>query len=107
VRVAITEGPTTWQVVVTDPGPAAERFPDVPRGGAGIANMRERIVGLGGVLVTGHDAAGTGWAVRAELPRGGASFSVGPATAAEAAAAAATATDVRGPLVAASDGGAS
>ena len=73
VRVAITEGPTAWQVVVTDPGPAAERFPDVPRGGAGIANMRERIVGLGGVLVTGHDAAGTGWAVRAELPRGGVS----------------------------------
>jgi signal transduction histidine kinase len=85
VRVAVTEGPTAWQVVVTDPGPAAERFPDVPRGGAGIANMRERIAGLGGVLVTGHDATGTGWAVRAELPRGGASFAVGPATAAEAA----------------------
>nr|WP_228506802.1 histidine kinase [Frigoribacterium sp. VKM Ac-2530] len=110
VRVAITEGPTAWQVVVTDPGPAAERFPDVPRGGAGIANMRERIVGLGGVLVTGHDAAGTGWAVRAELPRGGASFSVGPATAAEAAAAAATgagATGVAATVVTTVDGPAS
>jgi signal transduction histidine kinase len=68
VRVAVEGGATTWTVEVTDPGPARERFPDVPRGGTGIPSMTERVLALGGRLSSGSDP-GAGWAVRAELPR--------------------------------------
>jgi len=71
-RVAVSGGASSWTVDVTDPGPARERFPDVPRGGSGIASMTERVDGLGGRLVTGAGAdagASAGWTVRAEIPR--------------------------------------
>ena len=68
VRVAVAGGASSWTVEVTDPGPARERFPDVPRGGTGLASMHQRVAALGGTLVTGP-GEGAGWTVRAELPR--------------------------------------
>jgi signal transduction histidine kinase len=53
---------------VTDPGPARERFPDVPRGGAGLPSLRERVGALGGSLVAGPGPEGGGWQVRADVP---------------------------------------
>ncbi|NRD26578.1 histidine kinase [Frigoribacterium sp. VKM Ac-2836] len=69
-RVHVTVDDTSGATVVTvaDPGPARERFPDVPLGGAGIPSMHDRVRAAGGTLTTGPSADGTGWRVRAELP---------------------------------------
>ncbi len=69
VRVVVDEVPSAWTVTVTDPGPARERFPEVPRGGSGTPSLRERVASLGGSLAAGPRPAGTGWSVHAELPR--------------------------------------
>ncbi|WP_158612688.1 sensor histidine kinase [Frigoribacterium sp. PhB24] len=68
VHVTLDDTSGATVVTVTDPGPARERFPDVPRGGAGIPSMRDRVRAAGGSLTTGPGPDGTGWRVRAELP---------------------------------------
>lgn len=67
VRVVVDEQPLFWTVRVSDPGPARERFPDMPGGGSGLASLRDRVAALGGRLTAGADAQG--WAVTAEIPR--------------------------------------
>ena len=69
VRVLVEETPRTWAVTVADPGPAKERFPQVPRGGSGIPSMSDRVTVLCGHLTTGTHPDGSGWTVHAELPR--------------------------------------
>ncbi|MFB2580471.1 sensor histidine kinase [Herbiconiux sp. P15] len=69
LRVVVEEQPLSWTVTVSDPGPARERFPDVPGGGSGLSSLDERLADLGGRLTTGVGADGSGWAVQAELPR--------------------------------------
>lgn len=67
LRVVVDEQPLLWTVLVSDPGPARERFPDMPGGGSGLASLRDRVEALGGRLVAGAEAQG--WTVTAELPR--------------------------------------
>jgi signal transduction histidine kinase len=69
VCVTVEEGPRAWTVTATDPGPARERFPDVPGGGSGIPSLHERVGALGGRVTAGPAADGAGWTVHAELPR--------------------------------------
>jgi signal transduction histidine kinase len=69
VRVVVEETALAWAVTVVDPGPAKERFPQVPRGGSGIPSMSERVGVLGGHLTTGTHPDGSGWTVHAQLPR--------------------------------------
>lgn len=68
VHVTVDDTSGTTVVTVTDPGPARERFPDVPRGGAGLPSLRDRVGALGGSLAAGPGPEGAGWQVRAELP---------------------------------------
>ncbi|ROS62549.1 signal transduction histidine kinase [Frigoribacterium sp. PhB160] len=68
VRLAVRQGESGWTVLVSDPGPARERFPDMPRGGSGLPSMRDRVSALGGTLTSGPGQDGTGWSVTAELP---------------------------------------
>lgn len=65
--VVIDEQPLVWTVRVSEPGPARERFPDMPGGGSGLASLSDRVAALGGRLTVGAEAGG--WAVTAELPR--------------------------------------
>ncbi|WP_140162910.1 histidine kinase [Agreia sp. VKM Ac-1783] len=67
LRVVVAEEPAVWTVRVSDPGPARERFPDLPKGGSGLASLEERLTHLGGRVTTGADAGG--WAVTAKIPR--------------------------------------
>ncbi|KJC64668.1 hypothetical protein TZ00_10120 [Agreia bicolorata] len=67
VRVDVAEEPLVWTVRVSDPGPARERFADMPKGGSGLESLEERLASLGGQLVSGAD--GEGWVVTAEVPR--------------------------------------
>jgi len=69
-RVSVEEHAWGWAVTVRDPGPARERFPDVPRGGSGLPSLTERVEALGGRLVAGPEGGGPGWSVQADLPRG-------------------------------------
>lgn len=67
VRVAVAVGPDEVDVTVADGG-----GPGRPRGrsgGVGLIGMRERVEALGGTLAAGP--AGSGWRVRATLPRAG------------------------------------
>jgi signal transduction histidine kinase len=67
LRVAVSEGDVSWEVV--DDGGEAPSAPP-PGGGHGLTGMRERVEVLGGVLTAGP--AGSGWRVRTVLPAGGA-----------------------------------
>ena len=67
LRVVVAEQPLVWTVRVSDPGPARERFPDMPKGGSGLASLEDRLTHLGGRVSSGADAGG--WAVTAEIPR--------------------------------------
>jgi signal transduction histidine kinase len=69
VRVDIDETLNAWSVTVVDPGPARERFPEVPAGGSGILAMRDSIARLGGTLNAGKRKEDSGWTVHAEVPR--------------------------------------
>lgn len=68
IRISVEEFASGWSVRVTDPGPARERFPDMPRGGSGLPSMRDRVSSLGGRLTTGREPGEPGWTVHAELP---------------------------------------
>jgi signal transduction histidine kinase len=67
LRVVVNEQPLLWTVRVSEPGPARERFPDMPGGGSGLASLSDRVAALGGRLTVGAEAKG--WAVTAEIPR--------------------------------------
>ncbi|SMG44277.1 sensor histidine kinase [Agreia pratensis] len=67
VQVEVAEEPLVWTVRVSDPGPARERFADMPKGGSGLEFLADRLASLGGQLTSGTD--GEGWTVTAQLPR--------------------------------------
>ena len=67
LRIVVDEEPLSWTVRVSDPGPARERFPDMPKGGSGLASLEDRLTHLGGRVKSGIDAGG--WSVTAEIPR--------------------------------------
>ncbi|MET9604386.1 histidine kinase [Streptomyces sp. NPDC006512] len=68
VRLAHREGEVAMQV---ENGPCDGKadVPGLPSGGNGLVGMRERVLGLGGVFVSGPTEAG-GFRVSAVLPRG-------------------------------------
>ncbi|GGT08058.1 MULTISPECIES: sensor histidine kinase [Streptomyces] len=66
VRLAHREGEVAMQVE-NGPGAAGAALPGLPSGGNGLVGMRERVVGLGGVFVSGPTEAG-GFRVSAVLP---------------------------------------
>jgi signal transduction histidine kinase len=62
--VRLSVGPDSVTVEVTDPGPS--RTSALPCGGHGLAVMAERMAGVGGSVVAGHD--GDGFRVAASAP---------------------------------------
>ncbi|MEU6862617.1 histidine kinase [Streptomyces sp. NPDC046876] len=68
VRLAHREGEVAMQVE-NGPGAADVARPELPSGGNGLVGMRERVVGLGGVFVSGPTDSG-GFRVSAVLPGG-------------------------------------
>ncbi|MEU3776503.1 histidine kinase [Streptomyces sp. NPDC032472] len=68
VRLAHREGEVAMQVE-NGPGAAGVARPELPSGGNGLVGMRERVVGLGGVFVSGPTDSG-GFRVSAVLPGG-------------------------------------
>ncbi|MFK0255892.1 sensor histidine kinase [Streptomyces sp. NPDC090445] len=66
VRLAHREGEVAMQVE-NGPGAADVARPELPSGGNGLVGMRERVLGLGGVFVSGPTDAG-GFRVSAVLP---------------------------------------
>ncbi|WP_284581731.1 histidine kinase [Streptomyces sp. 2P-4] len=66
VRLGRREGEVAVQVE-NGPGVAGAALPGLPSGGNGLVGMRERVVGLGGVFVSGPTDAG-GFRVSAVLP---------------------------------------
>ncbi|MFD0271939.1 sensor histidine kinase [Streptomyces sp. NPDC127106] len=66
VRLAHRDGEVAMQVE-NGPGAADVARPELPSGGNGLVGMRERVLGLGGVFVSGPTDAG-GFRVSAVLP---------------------------------------
>ncbi|MEU5810881.1 histidine kinase [Streptomyces sp. NPDC047718] len=66
VRLAHRDGEVAMQVE-NGPGTADVARPELPSGGNGLVGMRERVLGLGGVFVSGPTDAG-GFRVSAVLP---------------------------------------